>query len=50
MNIKSEIAKAVQILGFWQKKDLAELKMEIIKWNTGTLLVATGFAFVVKAL
>lgn len=33
------------------KKDLAELKTDIIKWNTGTLLAATGlFAFIVKIL
>ena len=33
------------------KKDLAELKTDIIKRNTGTLLAATGlFAFIVKIL
>ena len=33
------------------KRDLAELKTDIIKWNTGTLLAATGlFAFIVKIL
>ena len=31
------------------KKDLAELKTDIIKWNTGTLLAATGlFTVIVK--
>lgn len=33
------------------KKDLSELKVDIIKWNTGTLLAATGlFAVIVKML
>lgn len=33
------------------KKDLAELKTEIIKWNTGTLLAATGlFTVIVKLM
>ena len=33
------------------KKDLAELKTDIIKWNTGTLLAATGlFAVIVKLI
>lgn len=33
------------------KKDLSELKVDIIKWNTGTLLAATGlFAAIVKLM
>ena len=33
------------------KQDLAELRAEIIKWNTGTLLAATGlFALIVKLM
>lgn len=33
------------------KKDLAEMRTEIIKWNTGTLLAATGlFAMIVKLM
>ena len=33
------------------KTDLANLKTDIIKWNTGTLLAATGlFALIVKLI
>ena len=33
------------------KTDLAELKADVIKWNTGTLLAATGlFALIVKLM
>ena len=32
------------------KKDLTELKTDIIKWNTGTLLAATGLFIVIVKL
>ncbi|MDQ7016741.1 MAG: hypothetical protein Q9N68_10250 [Gammaproteobacteria bacterium] len=50
--LAKQAAKAVldtEILA--TKKDLAEMKTEIIMWNTGTLLAATGlFALIVKLI
>ena len=48
---KSVLSREEAINQLASKTDLALLQTEIIKWNTGTLLAATGlFALIVKLI
>ncbi len=48
---KSVLSREEAINQLATKTDLAHLQTEIIKWNTGTLLAATGlFALIVKLI